>query len=297
MSLKILDIPEPILNKRNNQRIENEIIKSRDMNKCIITSGNYEVFLLKRVDCPYCILEIGRLRELTFREIGEGTNKTIDLDQYDEYYHHLILWDKLDKQIVGAYRLGMGRDIYRAFGINGFYLNSLFDFNPEIHKMMSQSIEMGRAFIVKHYQKKPLPLLLLWKGIIQTTQLHPNYKFLIGGVSISNVFSEESKSYIIEFMKLNYFDNEKAILVNPKNAFKTDKNVLKTIPKNVQELDKIIREIECGKLRLPVLLKKYVKQNVKFIAFNIDPLFNNVIDGLMYVKIENLSLAELCERR
>ena len=263
------------------------------MGKCLIVTKNYEVFLLKKTDNPYCLFEIGYLRERTFQEIGEGTNKFIDLDEYDEYYHHLVLWGKLDKQIIGAYRLGLGNDIFKTYGINGFYLNSLFEFKPEMHKRMSQSIEMGRAFVIKEYQKKTLPLFLLLKGIVLTTQIYPNYKFLIGGVSISDNFTAFSKSHIVAYMKQNHFDDEMALLVQAKNEFKVEKALIKSNPKTINKLEQIIKQKELGELRLPVLLKKYIKQNVKFLAFNIDPLFNNAIDGLMYIKIQDLSLAGL----
>ena len=153
---------------------------------------------------------------------------------------------------------------------------------------------MGRAFIVKEYQQKPLPLFLLWRGIIHITLRYPSHKYLMGGVSISNKFSNFSKSLMIEFMRSNYYDPYVAQFVHPKKGFKVqlkedDKDFIFDETKaDLNKFDKLIDEIEPGKLRLPVLLKKYIKQNAKLIAFNVDPKFNNAIDGLMYIKISEL---------
>jgi len=160
--------------------------------------------------------------------------------------------------------------------------------------MMSQSIEMGRAFIISEYQQKPMPLFLLWKGIVHTTLHYPEHKFLIGGVSISNQFSEFSKSLMIEFMKSNYYDPYVAQYIKPKQEFKVklkdaDKDfVFNEAEADLNKFDKIIDEIEPGSLRLPVLIKKYIKQNARVVAFNVDPMFNNAIDGLMYIKISDI---------
>jgi putative hemolysin len=132
----------------------------------------------------------------------------------------MFLWDKDEKMIAGAYRMGLGSQIYSKYGIDGFYLQELFRFDQELFPMMSKSIEMGRAFIIKKYQMRPMPLFLLWKGIVHTTLRYPEHKYLIGGVSISNKFSEFSKSLMIEFMKSNYYDPYIAQYIKPKKEYK-----------------------------------------------------------------------------
>ena len=160
--------------------------------------------------------------------------------------------------------------------------------------MLSKSIEMGRAFIIKEYQQKPMPLFLLWKGIIHITLRYPEHKFLMGGVSISNQFSDFSKSLMIEFMKSNFYDPYIAQYIHPKKAFKVklkdaDKDfIFDEAEADLNKFDKIIDELEPGSLRLPVLIKKYIKQNARVVAFNVDPLFNNAIDGLMYIRISDI---------
>jgi hypothetical protein len=271
-----------------------EVEKLRLDDSRLLESKNYEVFFAASSQIPNILREIGRLREITFREVGEGTNNAIDLDTYDDFYHHMFLWDSVHNLVVGAYRMGLGKNIFKEHGINGFYINTLFRLEPELYSMMEQTIEMGRAFIVKEYQQKPMPLFLLWKGIVHVTLRYPEYKYLMGGVSISNQFSNFSKSLMIEFMKSHYYDPYLAQYIHPKKEYKVklkdaDKDFVFDASKaDMVKFDRIIDEIEPGSLRMPVLLKKYVKQNARLVAFNVDPKFNNAVDGLMYIRIADL---------
>lgn len=294
LHLKLPRSPKQIATAGNMDKVLAEVIQIRKSDCRILQSKNYEVFFVSADKIPNILHELGRLREITFREVGEGTNESLDLDKYDKYYHHMFLWDDDTKQIAGAYRMGLGVDIYKKYGIDGFYLHDLFRFEPELYDMMSKSIEMGRAFIIKSYQQKPMPLFLLWKGIVNLTIRYPEHKFLIGGVSISNQFSDFSKSLMIEFMKSNYYDPYVAQYIHPKKEYKVklkdaDKDfVFNEAEADLNKFDKIIEEIEPGNLRLPVLIKKYIKQNARVVAFNVDPLFNNAVDGLMYIRIADL---------
>jgi putative hemolysin len=293
-NLKIPKPPKEIISQENVRFFIKEVEKLRDNDNRLLESKNYEVFFAAAKEIPNLLQEIGRLREITFRDVGEGTNKSIDLDKFDKYYHHLILWDREANKLVGAYRMGLGKEIYKKYGIAGFYIHTLFRFEPELYSMMENTIEMGRAFIVNEYQQKPMPLFLLWKGIVHVTLRHPEYKYLMGGVSISNKFSEFSKSLMIEFMKSHYYDPYIAQYIFPKKEFKVklkddDKDFVFDASKaDMQKFDKIIDEIEPGALRIPVLIKKYVKQNARLVAFNVDPKFNNAVDGLMYIRVSDI---------
>ncbi len=286
--------PEEIVEPVGTELVEKEITCITEKGYRLLKSNNYEVFLAPYAEIPNIIKEIGRLREITFREVGEGTNAAIDLDSFDEYYHHLFLWDTDSKKVAGAYRMGLGAEIFPKYGIDGFYTHSLFRFEPELYDMMSKTIEMGRAFVIPEYQQKPMPLFLLWKGIAHTTLRFPEHHYLLGGVSISNQFSNFSKSLMIEFMKSNFYDPYVAQYVRPKKEFKVklkdaDKDfIFDETQADLNKFDKIIDELEPGNLRLPVLIKKYIKQNARVIAFNVDPMFNNAIDGLMYIRIADL---------
>jgi len=292
--IKIKKVAKKISPQRSLGLFRAEVNALRETNSRLLQSKNYEVFFASAKDIPNIIHEIGRLREITFRAIGEGTNKETDLDKFDNYYHHLLLWDAVAEKLVGAYRMGLGKEIYKKHGIKGFYVQSLFRIEPELHQMMDNTIEMGRAFIIDEYQQKPMPLFLLWKGIVHITLRYPQYKYLMGGVSISNQFSDFSKSLMIEFMKSHYYDPYIAQYIRPKKEYKVklkdgDKDFVFDASKaDMQKFDKIIDEIEPGILRIPVLIKKYVKQNARLVAFNVDPKFNNAIDGLMYIKVADI---------
>jgi putative hemolysin len=293
-NLKLPKSPKKIVTAANQDKIILEVNALRTADCRLLQSKNYEVFFTKANKIPNVLHEIGRLREITFREVGEGTNESIDIDKYDQYYHHMFLWDEDAHVIAGAYRMGMGSEIFPKMGVEGFYLNGLFRFESELNEMLQQSIEMGRAFVIKEYQQKPMPLFLLWRGIMHVTLRNPEHKFLIGGVSISNQFSDFSKSLMIEFMKSNYYDPYIAQYIHPKKEYKVklkdaDKDfIFDEAESDLNKFDKIIDELEPGNLRLPVLIKKYIKQNAKLVAFNVDPLFNNAIDGLMYIRIADI---------
>jgi len=292
--IKIKKPAKQIITQESTTSFITEVNALRASNGRLLESKNYEVFFAKAKEIPNLLQEIGRLREITFRAVGEGTNKAIDLDKYDTYYYHLFLWDRAAKCLVGAYRMGLGKEIYKEHGIKGFYIQNLFRIEPELHQMMDNTIEMGRAFIIQAYQQKPMPLFLLWKGIVHVTLRYPEYKYLMGGVSISNQFSDFSKSLMIEFMKSHYYDPYVAQYIQPKKEYKVklkdaDKDfVFDATKADMQKFDKFIDEIEPGALRIPVLIKKYVKQNARLVAFNVDPKFNNAVDGLMYIKVEDI---------
>jgi putative hemolysin len=293
-SLKFPSHPKTIISAVCTADLNEEVNALKASDATLLNSKNYSVFLADSNQIPCILREIGRLREITFRTIGEGTNKAIDLDNYDTYYKHLFLWDNDTQRVIGAYRMGMGDQIYKTYGVEGFYVNELFRFEPELYPMLSKTIEMGRAFIINEYQQRPMPLFLLWKGIVHVTLRYPHLKYLMGGVSISNKFSNFTKSLMIEFMKSNYYDPYIAQYVHPKKAYKVrlkDEHkdfIFDASKADMNKFDKIIDEIEPGSLRLPVLLKKYVKQNARLVAFNVDPKFNNAIDGLMYIRIADL---------
>ncbi len=292
-SMKGEHVVQNIIEETPQEDIIAEIENLKKSEKQLLTNGNYEVYFADYAEIPSVMREIGRQREIAFRAVGEGSNLPFDLDEYDQYYRHLFLWDNEAKKLAGAYRMALGVDVMKKHGVKGFYTSSLFEFDQELQPFFRKVIEMGRAYISAEYQQKPLPLFLLWRGIVHVCLRNPEHKFLMGGVSISNKFSEFSKSLMIEFMRSNYFDSAVAQFVHPKNEFKVklkerDRGIfLDEVESDLNKLDKIIDDLE-PHLRLPVLIKKYIKQNAKVIAFNVDPNFNDAIDGLMYIRISDL---------
>ncbi len=252
---------------------------------------DHSVYCSPAKKIPNVVREIGRLREKTYREIGEGTNTSLDIDKYDDYYTHLFIWDHTNKKIVGAYRIGKGKDIMSQYGVKGFYIESLFKIDPEFHPKLNESLELGRSFIIKEYQKKPISLFLLWKGLFYFVLKNPDYRYLTGPVSISDQFSDLSKYLSVAFLVNNHMDPDYSKLIKSRNNYIPQKHPLvdmdffcKIAGKDINKLEKFIRDIE-PKFRLPVLLKKYINLNSRILGFNIDPKFSDCLDILMILDL------------
>jgi putative hemolysin len=280
---------EPIADPVPVHKIEGEI--ARIINRySLFKIQNYNVICVPSVEIPSIMNEIGRLREITFRDVGEGTNRQMDIDEFDLYYHQLFIWDDVQRRIVGAYRVGKGKEIMDIYGIRGFYIQSLFKIHRRMYSILSQSLELGRSFIIPEYQRRPMPLFLLWKGILYFLIKNPEYRYLVGPVSISNRFSNFSKELIIKFITEYYYNHKIARYIRPRKKFTVslhhiDTDILIESASDLNKFDKIIKEIESAQNNMPVLLKKYLKQNGQIVGFNIDPKFNNALDGLLILDL------------
>jgi len=289
---KIKKLPQAFAPEMDASVLEKEVEPLRESYRAW-QEKNYEVFIVPTSVIPNIIREIGRLREITFRDVGEGTNKSVDLDEYDIYYHHLFIWDTEAKLIVGAYRIGLGDEIFYSMGKNGFYVAELFKIKAQLIPVLKKSIELGRSFIRKEYQQKPLPLFLLWKGIFKFLIDNPRYRYLIGPVSISNSFSKFSKSLIVDYINRNHFDHEMAQYVKPRKKFKVDfskidTDVLLAGEDSFRNLDDLISEVETRSMKVPVLLRQYIALNASIICFNIDPKFADCLDGFLVLDFEKV---------
>ena len=274
-------------------------IKTMGKDAFLFQTGVYQVYCTPSRHIPHLMYEIGRLREITYREVGEGVGGQLDIDEYDSYYHQLFVWDSQNKKIVGGYRIGAGQEIYNRYGKQGFYVNSLFNFSPGFESVFPHAVELGRSFVVKEYQKKAFSLFCLWKGILHFLLKHKSYRYIIGPVSISNQYSKLSRTLMIDFIQNYYFDFHFGQHVSPKKKYKVsavNNDFSATLSPNendIEHLDRIIAEIENGKMKVPVLFKKYFEQNARIIGFNLDPKFNNALDGLMILDIHDLPLATI----
>ena len=292
--LRALKKPVPVIDAVEPGVLLTEVEKLREQKQLLHTQKDFEIYIAASADIPNILTEIGRLRELTFRAVGEGTNRSIDLDEFDLYYHHLFLWDKEAHKLVGAYRLGKGGDIMEIYGKRGFYVQSLFKMKKPMDPILRSSIELGRSFVAEEYQRKILPLFLLWKGILYFLIKNPEYRYLIGPVSISNNYSKLSKGLMIEFIKRNFYRADLAEYVMPKKKFKPKYKqvdataLLEKSGSDIRLLDQFIQEIEPERFNVPVLLKKYIKQNARIIGFNVDPKFGMALDGLMILDLNDV---------
>ncbi len=285
-SLKRQQRIEPVADPVPHEKIMQEL-QELGAESLLFKLKNYTVYCAPSKLIPNILLEIGRLREVTFRQVGEGTNRAIDLDEFDLYYNQMFIWDTETQMIVGAYRIGKGAEIMHKYGVRGFYIQSLFKIKDDLQDMLKQTMELGRSFVISEYQRKPMPLFLLWKGILYFLLKNPEYRYLMGPVSVSDDYSTTSKEMIIRFIMEHHFDWKLAKSITPRNSYKfktVDPNlniVMQTMDNDINSLDKFIGDVDELNSGLPVLLKKYIKLNAKIIGFNVDPKFNNCLDGLI----------------
>ena len=284
-------VSAPIAQSNNKDLIVDEINRLKEEHT-LFCQGPFTVLFAHPNKLKYVMEEIGRLREITFREVGEGTNKALDIDKYDTYYHELFIWDHEQETIVGAYRIGMGKEIITKYGRTGFYTDSIFQLGKPLNPILHKAVELGRSFIIKPYQGNSITLMLLWRGILQVLLHHDGYRYLIGPVSISNDYSDVSKTLIVRYVKKHHFDYYHTKFVAsvkefPKDKFGFVKNYLKDV-NSLELLDKLIIDLENKQRGLPVLVKRYLQLNAKILAFNIDVNFNNSLDGLILLDLKNV---------
>lgn len=287
-------VQEPIIQPIDKQLIKSEIAALTEGGHLVISQSNFDVFVAAASQIPNVLQEIGRLREQTFRDIAEGTGRALDIDEFDLYYHQLIIWDRNAERIVGGYRIGCGDEIFKNYGKYGFYISTLFKIKIGFYPILQRSLELGRSFIVFDYQRKPLPLFLLWKGILAFLLQNPQYRYLFGPVSMSRQFSNVSRSLVVDFLKTHYFNPELAVYLKPRKPFKIPKGkvdtklLVKTFGGDLGNLDKFIEGIETEQLRMPVLMRQYIRQNARFVGFNIDPKFSDCLDGFIILNLKDI---------
>jgi len=262
----------------------------------MLSSAEFDVYCTTADQIPSLMHEIGRLRERNFRQVGEGTGFAIDLDEFDRHYLHLFVWDRENRCLVGAYRLGLVDQIVSQHGITGLYSRTLFNFEQPFIDSMGKAIEMGRSVIDEKYQKSMAPLLLLWKGIAAYVHNNPQYTHLFGPVSISNDYSDQARQLLAQTMTLHHYDAKIAEFVTPANPLPTTNQSwntsMLTALADLQLLSRVIARIDEGK-GVPVLLRQYLGLNGKLVSFNVDPAFNHALDGLIMVDLTNVPLKSL----
>ena len=252
-------------------------------------SDEFQVYVARAGAMPHVLREIGRLREVTFRDVGEGTGREIDLDIFDDTYLHLFIWDRARQQIAGAYRLGPTDEIIATSGVPGLYTASLFNYDPKLFEAMGPALEMGRSWIRTEHQKSYTGLMLLWKGIGAYVGRHPRYATLFGPVSISADYRSLSQRMIVAFLERNRKLTGWAEWVHPTNPFRAKRRP--GAPRgpaqlnDVEEVSTFISEIESDQKGVPILLKQYLRLDGRLLGYNVDPAFANVLDVLIAVDL------------
>jgi putative hemolysin len=276
--------PEPV-------ELQAKEIAALPENQKLVESGDLTVFIAKSRQIPAVLREIGRLREITFRAVGEGTGDEIDLDDFDYYYNHLFIWNNKRQEIIGSYRLGLADEIVAEHGVNGLYTRTLFKFDESLMERILPAVELGRSFVRPEYQKSFIALFLLWKGISAFIGQNPRYRMLFGPVSITNEYREASRGMILAAMRRTCMAEELGKLVMPRIPPKPPRRAEWCMPQyealfnDLELVASFVAEIEPDGKDIPVLLRQYLKLGGKLLSFNVDPEFSSVVDGLILVDL------------
>ncbi|KZN54169.1 GNAT family N-acyltransferase [Pseudoalteromonas luteoviolacea] len=259
------------------------------------TADGMHIYLYQYAGSSPIFRELGRLREIAFRAVGEGSGKRRDTDKYDMYYQQLVLWDAKQLELVGAYRLASAQQVIQQHGTNGLYTSSLFSYTDDMVPYFNQGLELGRSFVQpKYWGRKSLDYL--WYGIGAFIQRYPEHRYLFGPVSLSNALPDKAKAMLVYHYQ-HYF-SALGSLANPNNEFKLSQSQLETctdlfcgndIKEDFAELKHILANMGA---QVPTLFKQYTElceqDGVNFLSFSIDPDFNNCIDGLVLVDLTKL---------
>jgi putative hemolysin len=257
----------------------------------LAVSGDLECWVAEAGQIPSLLREIGRLREETFRAVGEGTGQPVDLDRFDQHYNHLFLWHRRQRRLVGAYRFTPMDRALGLHGLEGLYTHTLLRFKPELINELDPALELGRSFVVPDFQRSYAPLLLLWKGLGGWVAAHPRYRRLFGVVSMSAEYQPLSRELVASFIKQHLYRGDLARLTRPRRpygpAYAESKHDPLTwrLGARMEEMSDWVAELEPDGKGVPVLFRQYAKLGGVFFGFNLDPAFGDALDGLVSVDL------------
>lgn len=257
----------------------------------LVESGRFVVVQARAHQIPVCVREVGRLRELAFRAVGEGTGRALDLDACDRSYRHLLLFDREARCIAGAYRFAPTDEIVPVFGVQGLYTSTLFRIEPELFEHLGPALELGRSFLRPEYQKGYAPLLLLWRGLCAYIASNPRYRTLFGAVSVAATYAPFSRELIATALGMPPALHPLAGHVSPRNplharsAVRRELRRLPALLEDASELSAVVSDVEPDGKGLPVLLREYLKLGGRLLGWSVDPAFGSVLDGLIAVDL------------
>ena len=252
----------------------------------LVEFKDFDVYYASYGQIPNMMLEIGRTREETFRAVGEGTGKSMDIDKYDVDYLQIFIWDRKNRGLVGAYRMGLVDELIKKHGIDGLYTNLFYEFSPEFLEKVENGMEMGRSYVCKEYQRSPYALLLLWKGIAEFSYKHPERHMMFGAVSVSGEYDIRSRRLIKEI--LSHRDSGVMTRKEYRLPGKADREIKEFCRSHKDDFDslvKLVKRVEDDDKSVPVLYKQYLKLGGEFTAFCYDEGFNGSMDGLILVDL------------
>lgn len=292
----LLKTEKTVEHPQNRQQIKNELKQAEHLGS---TKDNKQIYLFDYDSMSVTMKEIGRLREIAFRKIGEGTGERSDLDKFDQYYRHLILWDEDALEIVGAYRIGEVARYMKETQSNQIYSAELFRYSIDMEPYFERGIELGRSFIQpKYWGKRSLDYL--WYGIGAYLDHHPNIRYMFGPVSLSNSYPQAAKDFIVSFYKLYFSDAEHlARSFTPYQVNSEHTEIISDLfcGDNYDEDFKVLKEqLTHFGASVPTLFKQYSELcepgGVRFLDFGIDADFGYCVDGLVLVDIKAIKQAK-----
>lgn len=276
----------PLAESEDPAVLEAEIASLPD-DAVLTRDGDFLVALIRPGEGRALLREIGMLRELTFRGVGEGSGFERDLDEFDNHYMQLVLWDAKERQVAGGYRIGRVHELFKKHGRKGIYSASLFRFKLGFFNRLGPALELGRSWIRPEYQRKRNGLTLLWRGIAEFIVRHPECATLIGPVSISRDYQPLSRGLIVSFLKHTRLDRKLAAFVRPSRPYKMSgqtAQLARDVGDAVESIDDVsmfVSEIEADGKGVPLLFRHYLKFHSIVLSFNVDSAFSDVVDGLM----------------
>jgi len=284
----ILKTQRPIARAEPRQALKKAV---EDCERLGSTQDGKHIYLYRYDGNSPILREIGRLREIAFRAVEEGTGRRRDLDNYDTWYTQLILWDEDELEIAGAYRLGDAQQIVAERGLNGLYSHSLFAYHPErMQDFVTQGLELGRSFVQpKYWGKRSLDYL--WQGIGALLQQHPQYRYLFGPVTMSASLPSVAQDALVQFFGDHFPDPDQ--LAQARTPFMPNSRPLPDISDDyADDLVYLKHFLAHQGASIPTLYKQYAdlcdKGGVRFLGFNVDADFGNAVDGLVMVDIQRL---------
>ena len=263
----------------------------------LVHRGRFHVYYAQAGQIPSGLQEIGRLRELTFRAVGEGTGRSADIDVFDAFYLHLFVWDAHAGSIAGAYRLGLVDQILARHGKRGLYTHSLFKYGTRMLDSLSPAIELGRSFVRAEYQRSFAALPLLWAGIGRFVERSPQYAVLFGPVSISARYAPASRRLIVEYLSAHRNHPRLGREVTPRRPFHAGPRTAAVSgatpapPESIDELSRRVAQMEDDGKGVPVLLRQYLELGGRVLGFSLDQDFADTLDGLIMVDLREVDEA------
>lgn len=255
----------------------------------LYAAGDFVVLVAQRQLIPRVMNEIGRLRETSFRQVGEGTGKARDIDAFDDWYMQLFVWHRKEQQVLGAYRLCMTDVVRQRHGDAGLYTKSLFSFDGSFLDALGPAVEMGRSFVRPEMQGAGRVLALLWRGIAHLLAARPRYRTLFGPVSVSSTYSEPSRQLIASGLSQAEHRHPLFGSVEPKRPCPGGQTEPALHDGDIKALSRRIAQLEPDQKGLPILIREYVKLGGQFLAFSVDPDFQDAMDGFVVVNLDRTS--------